>query len=363
MKRKLVLADSDWRYLKEISCYFMEKVPQFEIITFTKEEKLREYFTQGGEADLLAVDETFVKERLEALTPGLTRIMLSVSMNQADGFETVKKYQKLETLAGQILLKYAQDSNTLETVKGNAETKIVSFYSPAGGTGKTTLALSLSAAAVKTGLHVLYMNLEEISSVDSALFEEGEGGLSAVFLALKTKGMNVGIKLKTCVRTEPAAGFSFLSGVDSISEYEEIDGEDVTRLLKAARELSDYDLIVTDHSSGFTKQTQAALEEADMIFVPTLMDEGSLAKLERFLRESGIHSRYDGILQKMNLIFNRAGEGSRTEADFSGIRSRIPCCAAVAEAMVFTDRQRLLSSGDALIPVMNPMLLAAGGKA
>ncbi len=39
-KRKMALADSDERYLKEISYYFMEKLPQFELLIFTRRETL-----------------------------------------------------------------------------------------------------------------------------------------------------------------------------------------------------------------------------------------------------------------------------------------------------------------------------------
>ena len=51
------------------------------------------------------------------------------------------------------------------------------------------------------------------------------------FLRLKTKGMNVGIKLETCVEKEGNSGFFYLSGVESISEYEEITKEDIQKLI------------------------------------------------------------------------------------------------------------------------------------
>lgn len=360
-RKRVVLMDDDERYLQELSYYFMEKVPQFELLTFTKEEKLYQYFDEGGRAELLAVDEKFVGKTLEARTSGITRVMLSVSMASVEGFVSVKKYQKLETLVNTMLLTYAEESNTLETVRGSAATRIVSFYSPAGGTGKTTLALALAAAASRMGLRVLYLNLEEISSTGSVLPKEG-AGFSDLFLALQTKGMNVGIRLKSCAQKEPAAGFYYIADVDSISEYEEIDGADIERLLRAARELADYDLVITDHASGCSSHLWAALKETDMILVPASADGGDQEKLERFLKESQIHDRYDSILGKMRVLLNRVCRpGTGVEALKETIRSQVPCCTAVMNSPALADKKLLLASTDALIPVMAPVLQTVMG--
>ena len=134
----MALADSDERYLKEISYYFMEKLPQFELLIFTRRETLYQYL-ESDKADILVVDEAFAEEQLIKLTPSTTRIVLSMGISPIDGFEMVRKYQRMDTLSEAVLLKYAEESNTLDTVKGNSTTKITAFYSPAGGTGKTTL--------------------------------------------------------------------------------------------------------------------------------------------------------------------------------------------------------------------------------
>ena len=123
MKRKMVLADCDERYLRELSYYFMENVPQLELITFTKRERMCRYFEDNNRADILMVDETFADSGLKEMTPGLTRIVMSKSMVPVDGFEPVKKYQRMETLSDTVLLKYAENKGTLETVKGRRHRK------------------------------------------------------------------------------------------------------------------------------------------------------------------------------------------------------------------------------------------------
>jgi len=92
-----------------------------------------------------------------------------MGISPIDGFEMVRKYQRMDTLSEAVLLKYAEESNTLDTVKGNSTTKITAFYSPAGGTGKTTLALAMATAGAQAGMSILYLNLEECSGFSEIL--------------------------------------------------------------------------------------------------------------------------------------------------------------------------------------------------
>lgn len=356
IKKKIILADEDERYLKEIRYEFMEKGSKLELITFTKKEMLYQYLERGGEADILVVDERLVEGALNQIPMPATRIVLSSSMSPVDGFEVVKKYQRMENLINAILLKYAQESGTLEVVRGDSNTRLAAFYSPAGGTGKTTFALATAAAAARKGLRTLYLNLEEIDSVQDILIRTSNC-LSDIFLALKTRGMQVGIKLKESIQMEPSAGFYYVSGVESISEYEEIDGNDMKILLDAVRELSSYDLVILDLASGFTEKTVQILNEADVIFVPFMQEEGSISKLQRFLNETSFHGRYDSLFDKMNLILNRAGASDAGEVRLpEDIRKRISCCASIAASPLLGKRRDILSAGNTLIPIMKPML-------
>ena len=362
MKRKMVLADCDERYLRELSYYFMENVPQLELITFTKRERMCRYFEDNNRADILMVDETFADSGLKEMTPGLTRIVMSKSMVPVDGFEPVKKYQRMETLSDTVLLKYAENKGTLETVKGSSDTRNAVLFSPAGGTGKTTLALALAAAGARMGMNILYLNLEEIDSVGECLGKT-KGSLSDVFLALKTKGMNAGLKLKGSTEAEVSAGFNYISGVESISEYEEINGEDIRRLLKMIQELAIYDLVVIDPPCGFTEQTKAVLKEADAIFVPVTPEEGNIQKLQRLIRESRLDDTYDSLFQKMYLVMNKApAGGNMAEVLPEEIRSRIPFGASVMADGIFSGRGNILRFGDRLLQVMNPLLQIAMGN-
>lgn len=362
VKRKLILADPDELYLTNLSNYFMEKNPQLEQNIFTKKEKLISYLQNGGTADILAFDESFADEELLSAADGMTRIILSSTMEPVDGCDVVKKYQKTEALLNEILLKYAESTGKAEVIRGKSNTRIAAFYSPAGGTGKTALSLALVAAGASAGLRTFYLNLEEIDSVKGTL-AASNGNLSDIFLALKTKGMNVGVKLAACAVQERTAGFYYLSGVESILEQEEITEEEIRRLIETMRSLSEYDLILIDISSGFSEKTLCVLREADTIFVPVLSEENSTAKVSRFLDEALIHERYNGLFQKMNLVVNQSAvSGIGKELLESGLLNRLPCACAIAAAPVFKKYSDIIRSGSFLRQTMDPMIRLLAGE-
>ncbi len=356
IKKIMLLADTDERYVKELSYFFMENVPQMELVTFTKKEKLMQYLNEKNHVDILVADEKLADLPLKELTPDTTRIAMSVSWIPIDGFELVKKYQRMENLSEIILLKYAEKNGNLEAVKGNSHTKIVTFFHPAGGTGKTTLSLALATAGAKAGYRTLYLNLEDVNSVYD-VFAKTKGNLSDVFLALKTKGMNPGIKLKGSVGREPSAGFYYLSGVESISEYEEIHDEEMQMLFAAIQELADYDLVVADPNSCFAGRTKEILKNANAIFVPVTGEEGNMVKLQHLLEESQLHSVYDSLFQKMYMVVNKVREGTEKTLFIPElVCSQIPFCTSIAASGMLKTWKNIFLSDEAMLRIMEPVL-------
>lgn len=109
MKKKLLFADHDHEYMKELSYYFMEQVPQFELVLFTKEETLLQYLQGEEPRDVLVLDEQFVNDEIKSRSSGVTRVVLMTNQIPLEGFSGVKKYQKLSDLVSQVLMHYAEE--------------------------------------------------------------------------------------------------------------------------------------------------------------------------------------------------------------------------------------------------------------
>lgn len=360
VRRTVVLADGDEAYLERLSNYFMEKAPQLELSLFTDQELMEQYL-RGNQPDILLIGEEFAGRAKEA--KAAVRLLLSSSMAPAEGFEVIKKYQKTEKLLSEILLKYAEATGAGETLKGSSHTKTAVFYSPAGGGGKSVLALGTACACARAGLRTLYLNLEEVDSVQG-LLPQTPGSMSDLFLALKTKGMKVGIKLAACVGEEAVNGFWYVSGAESISEYEEIGGGELERLLEAVKEQAEYDVLVADLSSGFHERTLSVLRQADVIFAPVRPEEGARAKLERLLGESRFHERYNPLFERLRLVINQA-DSREAAAGLAGALSGLPCTAVIPRTPVLAGGQALLQSGAQLDGLLAPLVrqIQGGGQA
>ena len=355
IKRQMILADSDSVYLERLANYFMEKAPQLELNIFTDKQLLKKYLENAKE-DILVVDETFIDPDMRISSNISVCLALSASMNSVPGFTCIRKYQKTETLLNEILLRYAEETDSADMIQGSSHTKTAVFFSPAGGTGKTVLALGMAAAASAAGMKTLYLNLEEIDSVRNVLGET-PGNLSDVFLALKTKGMNAGIKLASCVGKETAGGFYYLSGVDSISEYGEITGKDLSGLLEILRSQAEYDLVLVDLSSGFHEKAVRIMEASDVIFVPITLEETAKEKMNRFLQEAELHDLYQGIFQKMFLIVNQdSGTVSGDILQKSGRLGEIPCIASFSYSELWKKKATVIRSGASLYQIYQPLV-------
>lgn len=358
VRRTVVLADGDEAYLERLSNYFMEKAPQLELSLFTDQELLGRYLREN-KPDILLAGEEFAGKAREA--QAAVRLLLSSSMAPAEGFEVIKKYQKTEKLLSEILLKYAEATGSGETLKGSSHTRTAAFYSPAGGGGKSVLALGMACACARAGFRVLYLDLEEVDSVQGIL-PRTPGSMSDLFLALKTKGMNVGIKLAACVGQEPANGFWYVSGADSVSEYEEIGGGELERLLEAVKEQAEYDILVADLSSGFHERTLSVLRQSDLIFAPVRPEEGAEAKLSRLLGESRLHERYNRLFERLRLVVNQA-DSREAAVRIAGAFNSIPCTAVIPRTPVLAERSVLLQSGAQLDRLFEPFVEQMRGGA
>lgn len=356
MKKRMVLADLDSEYLNHIAGYFMEHAPQLEQNLFTKSEKLRTYLERGEAADILVISEDMLDAVPSNLGEKTTKILLSSTMEPKEGYAVVKKYQKTQNLLNDILLKYAEKSGSAEAIRGKSNTRTIAFYSPAGGSGKTALSLGLASSMAAEGKKVFYLNLEAIDSV-SEILPHTSGSLSDLILAVRSKGMDAGLKVAAYVGMEPEGRFFYISGLDSAAEYRELKGEDIQRLLKSIRDLAEYDEVIIDLSSGFSEIEEVALKEADVIYVPQVEGEAAVTKMRRFLRETEFQETWRVLAEKMKMIVNRtAASEIRSEFSNSGILAQISCVCVVAEAPLFSDMRQIIRSGKMLKSIMVPLM-------
>jgi cellulose biosynthesis protein BcsQ len=352
----IVIADSDELYLNSLTNYIIEKTKTFESSVFSLKESLVKYVQNStNKIDILLVNKNFVCDEI-CNSDIKVKLLLAENSEEVDGFLSIKKYQKTESLIREILILYAECTGETNTIKGNKNTKLVGFYSPIGGSGKTTLALSTALTYSNYGLKTFYLNLERIDST-SGLFSRTNGTMSDIFLALKAKGGNAGLKILNSKGIEPSTNLHYISGIESISEYDEIDSKDIIALFDTFEKLCEYDIVIVDFDSSFNSEKLKILECCDHIITPMTADPTCVKRMQMLFNESNLHSMFDHIFKKMHLIVNKADLTSSNHVlQSSELLNSKAIEMMIAMSPVFLDIQNLVNMRASLYPILNPIL-------
>lgn len=354
-KIEIILADSDEIYLEHVARYFMGKAEQCEVATFSSKQSLLRYLASQSSVDVLLIDQGLICEELKEYSIS-AKMMLTTADEKQEGYECVRKYQKTEDLLKEVLLKYAKMTGKLEAVKGKRRTKTVAFYSPVGGSGKTTLALHTAAACVAAGYQTFYLNLEKSDSTSSILGRT-PGNMSEVFLSLKAKGTDAGVRILESRGEEPHTKFHYISAPDSISEYSEVTTEELDFLIKTLIDLNEYDVLILDFSSEFCQEKVDLLENCDVIFAPVQANEFSIQRMKTLYHEKTLHPNYNNMLKKMRLIDNKEDvSGVNPLLLGSGLLEKCPLAAVITMSPAYMDQQNLLRSAEFQRQVFEPLV-------
>ena len=265
----LVIADSDMDYLTKFEKFLMANYPQrFDIFSFSSPGKLTEFLCTPEKRDILLINSKMYNKELHSKNFESLILLSGDDVEPIpEGFEMINKYQHAERLVTDILRLYAARSLKNYSISGHGDTRIVCVYSPAGGTGKTSVAAGSSILCSRRGLKTFYLNLEDIPSTNLYFYGESEQSFSNVIYHLKGKGKNLGLKLEGAKCCDSKTGVHFFTPPESILEMEELSEQDIVRLLNEFRANATYDVVFIDMSCGLSQRNAAILASVDSILL------------------------------------------------------------------------------------------------
>lgn len=275
-KPRIVIADTDVNYIIPLQLKlvedFFEKV-DLEIIT--DENFFKEVFSSPQRADILIVSESLYDQSIKR--HNISHIFLMTEQYEEDqtsdlNVNKIFKYTSIKEIFNKITGKSTDVLKIKQNV--NQETQIILVYSASGGTGKTTVAMGISAALTKNYKRVLYINASCLQTFQHMLENISVITSADVYAKLATVTENIYSDIKHVIRKEifnyiPPFKASLMSLGLQYSIYEKI--------IISAKKSGDYDFVVVDTDVTFDEDKASLLNIADKVLIVTKQSLASVS--------------------------------------------------------------------------------------
>ncbi len=175
--------------------------------------------------------------------------------------------------------------------------KVVTLFSPRGGSGLTTLAVNLGIILAKQGKKTVGLIDLDLELGDVSFFLNLSPAITIADLANRTTPLERKVLKEALV--PHASGVEVLAPPLEVQQAEEVSEQGVYQVIQAMRELFDFVLIDTAHN--FSPTTIKALDSSDVILLLTLPHLAAIADAKRTLE---VFSRL-GYEKRLRLVVSR----------------------------------------------------------
>lgn len=302
MKIQLLIAAAERDYSEYLSYVLSTKYPDtFAVGICSSQEKMvdalsaKRYDIVLGEPEWLpAISGEKVKLVL-ALWTEQASIPESVGDNKA-----IRKYQRISSIVSDILEHYAAVASR-SGAPGETRGRVIAVWSPAGGVGKSSVALALAARKVSLGRSATYLSFEHFGGIEAYFPGEGKS-ISSLFEKLSS---NADILVESIRQKDTGSGISFFKPPNNYDDINELTIDDIKMLIDVC--VKDNDFLIIDLPGVCDKRTQAIFEIADSIYVVSDGSASAEAKIDLFCSQHCVFGDNGG---KMRLILNKAASKS-----------------------------------------------------
>ena len=274
-----LVADSDELYIDGLCKYLMEKYSdRLNIIAFTNKLLLQDYIINNFEKiDIQLISFEMICDGITEDNPRLLYLSETKNCNKSEEITAIFKYQSADSIALQIFDEFSHYSlKEVDIKSGNHNSRVIAVYSPAGGSGKSTVAAALCKCLIKKTYNAFYLNLETAPTTQSFFNSDSNYNLSDILYGIKERNKNLALKIESGISIDSVSGVAFFAPGESPLEMEEMLPEDIVLLINQLRLLGKFDYIVVDMSSAQNTNNIEILKESDIII--TVVGTGSIAK-------------------------------------------------------------------------------------
>ena len=313
-KQAIILADTDEKFIASLELKFVEELNEnLDLEIITDENYFNEYFSQPQNAFVLVVSEELYTSELKRHNINKIFVLTeSVDDNGTEDLEIEKifKYSSPKEIYKHVVAQSNIDSGT----NAEKETVVAMFYSASGGVGKSTLALGVSDALVKSFNKVLYINAQRINSFQYMLSNQTAIPNSAISEFMDVSGNLYG-RIKHILRNER---FDYLPPFSMALSSIGIEYSTYCEIIKSAKASKNYDVIVVDTDVTFDKEKADLITLADKVFIITEKTRKSVFATNTILKNISCNdsSKYFFICNKFDDKTNNFLSSSEFEQRF-----------------------------------------------
>ena len=300
MSIRLAIASEDSDYLQRLSNK-LQDFDDLQLSLFENEERLKEALTTKRYDILL-----FAPGIYDGKCPG-EKVSIKILLYDEDddisesmeGLKKIRRYQRISYIYKEILEAYSVLGKPVSGGFGKSVTKLLSFYSPVGGSGKTTVALAAATRMARGGRTVFYVNLEDVPSDEFYLPNAFERGLTDLIQGLDSN-MNVEAKLRGLMQCKNERLF-YTKHFDSPNDLRELSADETSKLISSIVSSALFDYVIVDMSTRYDDKTSKIFEISDEIIIVERGDEISEKKMASFYSQLFIISEHG---HKMKRVVN-----------------------------------------------------------
>lgn len=297
MTKNIVIADQHSEYVERLVSFVQKKYGDTYQITKIGDKNQLKTYIQKNKCEILLLSPELYDAAIYFKNVKLPVVLLEDDEKIALPEKlkwSINKYTRITSMIAYLEREYEEVERTRPIIYG--------IYSPAGGVGKSTIAMATALTYAKAGKKVLYLNLEDINSTEM-FFEEEPVAPEFLdgFKGQDSYDMFISERIKQDEKTQImyfdrealTVEHSFVSQLPIILERV-IDGNIAN-------------IIVVDFSSNYEQISEQVLETIDYLALVCNTHMHATFKLKQWLEVSNIQEK---IKEKLKLVVNQGKEVS-----------------------------------------------------
>lgn len=266
---RVIIADEDRGYIIPLQLKFVkEYFNQIDLEIITDRQYFLELFSTPQKAEILILSDELYDSSLQKHNIGYIFVMTEQSEESEAGdlnINKLYKYTSVKEIFNEIVGKSKGAFHIGSDEK--QETRVILVTSANGGTGKTTIAMGVSAFLTKYyKKRVLYLNASRLQNFQYMLDNDAPVTSPEIYMKLQSPTGQIYEEIKHVLRKE---SFSYLPTFKAALMSVGLEYSVYGKIALSAKKSGDFDFIMIDAESALDEDKARLLDIADRVVIVT----------------------------------------------------------------------------------------------